>query len=321
MARRTPRDAEPYHSHWQRRVRSKAFKRSLAAALQGEINALSARSVKDVVDAELVRRTIREWDSSVVNAEVVADLLIRGHRALPRRLKRSRTSLLGLLDKQLVADIEAILKEDLELLPNAEAFIAKLMGQEFVRRLLTDVIFTAIVSFNQRVNPLFGAFTTSILEEQIKRFIRLFMPMLERQAIAFAVDERNQRILLDFTRVIVRQLLDEPLAHYSATAAALQGRALEDLIRDAVGNATLDALIRKAALLTWDDVYATIRNKCVGDVVQLDRHAGWLVERALDVILPALSEAPLVRFIGAEIALAAAGDGARPSRPRVVAAR
>ena len=311
MARGTREGSGSYHDYWQRRVRSKTFKHSLTAALRGELKALSAKTVKEVVDAEQVRRTIRQWDSSMVDAEVVADLLIRAQRALQRRLKRSRGSLLGLLDQPLVADVEAILREDIELTPHAEAFIAKLMHQEFVRGLLTDVIFTAIVSFNRRVNPFFGALTTSILEEQIKGFIRLFMPMLERQAIAFAVDKQNQRVLLDFTRVIVRQLLDEPLAHHADTLTAVQGRAFEEFIRHAVGNATLDKLTRKAALVTWDGIYKAIRDKRVGDVVQLDQHAGWLVDRFVDAVLPALAGAPLARFVSAEIALVAAADGTR----------
>jgi hypothetical protein len=172
--------------------------------------------------------------------------------------------------------------------------------------LFTDIIFTSIVSFYQKVNPLFGALTMRVLEDQIKGFIRLFMPMLQQQATAFAVSKENQRILLDFARAIVRQLLNEPLRHYAGMVSSGQRTKAEVFIRKAVGNAKLDSQIRKVALAAWDDLYAAIQNKTVGDLLRLEEHAGWLAARCVEVILPALSRPHILRFVAAEIALATA---------------
>ncbi|HXQ21731.1 MAG TPA: hypothetical protein VN812_08655, partial [Candidatus Acidoferrales bacterium] len=142
--------------YWERRIRSKAFKRDLAAAVAREITGLSAQRVKDVIDARQVRVLIQNWGNRLIDREVVADLIIQGNRRMNRRLRRQRGSLLSVLDPQLVDDIEALMRAGMELSPDLEDFVAHVMQQEFVRRLFTDIIFTAIVSFNQRVNPLFG---------------------------------------------------------------------------------------------------------------------------------------------------------------------
>ena len=45
------------------------------------------------------------------------------------------------------------------------------------------------------------------------------MPMLQAQAIAFAVDRANQRAVLDFARAVARQLLAMPIGRYASAAS------------------------------------------------------------------------------------------------------
>ncbi|MBI4514443.1 MAG: hypothetical protein HY699_01325 [Deltaproteobacteria bacterium] len=300
-----------HERYWQKRVHSKPFKRALAAALAQELRALAATRVKDVLDAEPVRSAIREWDSRMVNRELVAELIIRSHRRLGERAARQGQSLRRWLDPQLVADIDAILKEEMTVPHHVEDLIANLMQQEFVRKLFTDIIFTAIVSFYEKVNPFFGAIAMRALEEQIKSFIRLFMPMLQQQATAFAVSRENQRSLLDFARAIMRQLLDEPVGNFAATASAGQRQKAEALIRKAAGNAKLEATMHSAALALWDEVYKAVRDKRVGELVRLDEHATQFAERSVAAIVAALTRPHLLRLVAAETALAAAAPPGR----------
>lgn len=297
----------PQDRYWERRIRSKAFKRDLAAAVAREINALSVRRVKDVINPRPVRALIQSWGKRLIDREVVAELIIQGNRRMNRRLRRQRGSLLSVLDPQLVDDIEALMRAAMELSPDLEDFVAHVMQQEFVRRLFSDVIFTAIVSFNQKVNPLFGAIAMRVMEEQIRGFIDLFMPALQRQAIAFAVNRSNQRVLFDFTRSIIRQLLNEPLRNYAGLASPGQQAELEALIREAVGNAQLESLIRATAVAAWDDFYAAVRDKPVGELLRLDEHARWLAERCVEMILPALRRPHILQFVAVEMALATPG--------------
>lgn len=290
--------------HWEARIRSGEFKRALTALAARELKDVARRRVSDVIDARFVRTMIRELDARVIDRAIVADLVVEVNRRVRARLAGAERSLLDLLDRRLVADIASTLETAMEFPSGGEAFAATLMRQEFVRSLFTDIIYTAIVSFNERVNPLFGAFATRALEDQIKGFIDRFMPMLQAQAIAFAVERRNQRIVLAFAQSVVRLLLDVPVAQYAALAASAGGKPAEAVIRTAVNNAKLGALVREAALAVWDDFYAAVRNRRIGELLRLEAHADWLAARAVEVLLPLLSRPHVRRFIAAEIALA-----------------
>jgi hypothetical protein len=322
MPKRKSGGAEASDRYWEKRLRSKAFRRDLTGAIGAELRALGGEKIKDVLDAKLVRRLITEWDPGLIDRDIVASLVIQGNRSVLGRLQRRGDSLLGLLDEQLVADFDALLDEDVDLSADAEDFVANLMQQEFVRRLFTDIIFTSIVSFYRKVNPLFGAVAMRVLEEQIKGFIGLVMPMIVKQATSFAVSQANQRVVLDFTRSIVRELLDEPLPSYTAMISAGQRKKAEAFVRKAVKSDKLDALIRETAVATWDDLYRALRNRKVGDLLRLEEHAGWLAERIVELVLPALARPGFVQLVASEVALAGRETPqALPVSPRRRAAR
>jgi hypothetical protein len=54
-----------------------------------------------------------------------------------------------------------------------------------------------------------------MLQDQIKGFIGLFMPTLQRQAVAFVTSRGNQTLVIDLLRATARQLLAEPLSRYA----------------------------------------------------------------------------------------------------------
>jgi hypothetical protein len=314
--RRPTDQAQSNVQYWERRLRSAGFKRALTAVVQRELTALAHQRVKDVVDAELVGSMIREWDTRMIDRARLADLVVEGTRQAvhKRRPKRGRR----LLDAELVADIDALVREGFVLSADAEDAIAAIMRQDFVRGLFTDIIFSAIVSFYQRVNPLFGAMTMRVLEEQIKGFIRFFMPMLQRQATAFIVNQANQRVAADFVSAVLRQLLEQPLPRYAETMTTEQRRKLEALIRDAMANAELEAVVRQATLAAWDDVYALIKEKRVGDLVRLEEQTGWFAERCIEFIVPALLRPHILEFLAVEMTAAArmTGVGTSGRAPR-----
>ena len=306
MPRKVAGRSTPHHRSWKQRLQSKAFKRTFTTVLTAEFKSLATLPVASVLDAKLVRELIAQCGAHMMNREAVADLVVDINRRAGKRLNRRRESLLELLDPALVADIDALLDEEVAVTESVEDFIAALMRQEFIQRLFTDVVFTAIVSFNKRVNPLFGALAVQVLEEQIKGFIRLFMPMLQRQATAFAINPANQRMLLNFTRAIIRQLLNEPLSHYAAMVSTGQRRKGEALIRTALTDPRIEPSLASAAVAAWDDLYAVIRDRKVGDLLRLDEHAHWLAERSVEMILPALLRPQLLQFVADEMARAAA---------------
>ena len=299
------------NDYWTKRIRSTAFKRSLTGALQTEIRALADARVQDVLDPTLIRGIIAEWDARIVSPATIAELVIQGNRRATTRLRRRVESLSDLIEERRLDDIDALLRQFAALPPNAEDLISGIMEQEFMRRLFTDLIFTAIVNFNQKLNPFFGAAAMRALEEQIKGFIRLFMPMLQQQAIAFATSRTNQRLVLDLTRAVIRRLLDEPLRHYLLKTTAAQRRHGDAFIRRAATDEKLVALIRSAAVAMWDDLYGAIKQKRLGEVLQLAENSRWLAERCVEFVLPVLARPAVRDWLASEASVAAPSTRSR----------
>lgn len=312
MLTNKPGEAEGDERYWAQRIRSPAFRRDLEGLITRELEALSRERVGDVINRDVVRKIIQEWDSKIINEQLVADLMIAASGRVATRLKKRRASVRATIDPQLAADLEALLQQRMRLSRRAEDLVAAIMRQEFVRRLFSDIIFTSIVAFHEKANPLFGGIAVRLMQGQIKGFIDLFMPMLQKQAIAFAVTKENQRILLDFVRAIIRHLLDAPLADYAKMVSSWQKRRMSALIRKAVADAArsakLEQLVREMALAVWDGVYRDVWDKRVGDVLRLEAHVGWLAQRCLDAVMPVLSRPAMVQFVAAEFALAAAAQ-------------
>ncbi len=302
--------------YWAKRVRSKAFRQDLAQLFAAELRALSAVRFKDLVDPAAVRRAIASWDRQLIDAEAVGDVAVAVQRSARKRLVRQRASAAQLLGSAFVARIEALLAAPAQASEDLEASLNRLVQQEFVTSLLTDLVFTSISTFYQRVNPLFGAFAMRTMEEQIKAFIRRVMPMLQQRVTAFALSRDNQRLAQQFGQSIARQILAEPLGHYAAMLSAQQDRQVEALLRVAVASAEIDALGRRVAMALFDDLYAAVRNRKVGDLLRLERHTHALGEQLADAALPLLSRPGVVAFVAAESARAATPDAVAPPKAR-----
>ena len=205
------RSAAARDDYWKKRLASPAFRRTLSAAIAAELRAVGRLRVGQMLDPRIVRDVIRHWDVRVADQAALAEVVIAANRRGGRRLAAHRESLVDLLDPTFVAELERVIDAGLELTGRGRGFLTALIEREFVRGLFTDLIFTALVAFQRRANPLFGGLAVRALEDQIKGFIGLFMPMLQKQAVAFALDRANQRAVLDLTRAVARHLLAMPI--------------------------------------------------------------------------------------------------------------
>lgn len=303
MARKTTERSNPLQDYWGTRLRSSSFRRTLKDLIARELRELAGAKLRDVVDPGAVRKTIAGLKIDLVAPEVVAEVILLGNRRLGERLQRHGASILGALDPAIAADIESLLDEDVDLSGQVENFAGQIMRQEFILRLFTDILFTSIASFYQKVNPLFGALTVRMLEDQIKGFIRLFLPMVQRQVTAFALDPGNRRLLLELARAVVRQVLDEPLRSYATMVSSRQRKKAESLLRKAVAHPDLETVIRDLALRMWNDFYEMTSAKSVGAILRIGDHADWLAEQVAAFLLPALERPEAIRFVAGELAL------------------
>ncbi len=265
---------------------------------------MSRRRLREVIDRSALRTVIRGWEETILDERVVADLVIGARRRVGARLRKQSASLRGRLGARLAADIDALVHEGVRLSQHGEELIADTMRQEFVRRLFSDLVFTSLMAFQEKVNPLFGGITMRLLEERIRGFIDLFMPLLQEQATAFAVSEHNQRVLRDFFRSIISHLLDAPLSHYAGLTASEQTKKIETLLRavilDAAADGKMQALMRDMAVALCDDVFAIIGDRRVGELLRLDEHAEWIAERAAEALVPLLRSPGVLQFITRE---------------------
>jgi hypothetical protein len=309
MAARSSTEAKAYRRYWTDRVQSEEFMCALQSVLEEEFRALAGQKVGDLVDADAVAELIRRWDRTV-SQRVVAEMVVEVSRLLAQELSEKKTSVRGLLDSRIAGDLDAILERKIVLSERAEDFISGLMQREFVQTLFTDIIHTSIVAFYKRVNPLFGAVATSMLEDQIKGFIRLFMPMVQRQATAFVIDEKNRALFSEFSRSITRELMREPLPDLTVFLSTGRSKRAEALVKKFVASSKMRALVRDMTLAVWDGVYHRLQKRKLGDVLMLDKQAGWFAERGVEMILPALSRPHLRQFVEKELQLAAQQPGA-----------
>lgn len=306
MARRRAAPQPPRSAYWARRVRSISFKRALHALIAVELRSIAGRRIAEVVDPAAVRRTLRKLEIGALDRDALGELLIAVEHRFNTRLRREPRSLLAILGPELAPDVEALLTADIHLPPFVDDFVAGMLDQEFVRKLLTDLIFTAIGAFNRRVNPLFGAVATHMLEDQIKGFIRWFMPTLQRQAVAFATSGTNQRLVVEFSRAFLRQLLDAPVSHFAELPSPGQRRRAEALLRKALRTKQADAALRRAATQAWDDLYRSLAHRSVGEVLDVSACADAATEAVIAGLRELFARDAVAHFVAAEIERAAA---------------
>jgi hypothetical protein len=292
-----------FHGYWTRRVRSPGFRRELAAMLAGELRSLAQKKVGAVVDAKRVRRRIERREGRAIDQRVLAELIGEVGDAVVRELRKTHRSARDLMDDDVAGVVDALL-EEAPILAHAEELITKVMQQELVRDVLTDVIHSSIVSFNERINPLFGGMAMMMLERQIKSFIGLFLPMVLEQATAFVIDRRNRELFADFARAIVRGLLEEPLPRLFPPPSTGSTKKSPDLVGALMRSPELGTLDRQMKLAVWNAVFARLRNRKVGDVLLLEENADRMAADAVELLLPFLLQPSVVGFLERELLLA-----------------
>lgn len=299
---------------WLTRLNSASFQKALTAALDEEIRNLGTLTLAQVVEPSLVHEAIDGWRMGFLDPKHAVELLVAANDVVVEILRRSGLTPQDLLGAHSAKEMESLLFGDGELSEGAEGFVADLMQQEFTRQLFTEIIFTSIVSFNKKLNP-FGSFAMRAMEDQIKGFIRLFMPMVQNQAAAFAVD--NQEALRDLATKMLREAWRQPLGDFLRAPSAKRRAAATTLLRHALTNATLEELSRTAAHAVWDSICTSFGKHTLGEVLDLDRHTRSIAEKGAEVILPLLGHPAIAAFLHDQSTLAVEPTGPGKTSRRV----
>lgn len=316
MASRRKSSGEATSGRWQQRLAARELRVGLEAAIEKELRHVAGLKLEELVEPEAVHGWIDAFDTAAIDEKHLTDLIAAASDAIAGVLRESKRCGSELLGAHAGAQIETLLFDTDGASEGLEDLITSLMHQEFTRQLFTEIVFTSIVSFNKKVNP-FGGFAMRAMEDQIKGFIRLFMPMIQSQAAAFAVD--NQAAVLELTRKLIGEALQRPLAEQVRDPSAKRRAAGTALLRHALKNTQLEKLSRDAAHAAWDAIWAKAGKLTVGALVHLDKHAQALANGLVEVILPWLAHPPLLEWIAGEIAAGSeeeATAAVAPTRPR-----
>lgn len=274
---------------WRRRIGSASCRRDLERAVHDEIVAASSLRIGELVDAGAVRAALAGIAPQLARPAATAKLFVDINRQVEKRLRAERRSIDETLGPELRAEIEALLDEEL---PNPEALeeiLAQVIRQRFVRKLFAELIHSAIISFNKRVNPLFGGITAAVLEDQIRAFIELGMPMLQEQAVAFALRPANQQFAVDLARSLIRGVMAEPLGDLVPQSSAGQRKRIETLVKKVLESERLHAAAPVLARRFWDDLYPRLRNMRFGELVDAERVAETLSAPIAAALIAVLS--------------------------------
>lgn len=195
---------------WLARLRAPQGRRALRQLVRDEIADAGSERLRDLVDERQVRAAISGWDTDSLKAPQVARAAVRVAGRVEKRLRKQRRSIEDVAGAEVMDELHALLDAELPNPQALEEILAHTLRQEFVRKLFAELIHSAILAFNKRVNPIFSSFTASMLDDQIRSFIALGMPMLQEQAVAFALSRANQTFVVDLARSLIRAVLAEP---------------------------------------------------------------------------------------------------------------
>jgi len=300
-------------SYWAKRVGTRAFAASLRDAIEAELTHLATVPFGELIERKPIADLIDAWQPTPAERKQLAKLVLVGGDAVRDELRRHPASPRDLLGPQARIHIEALLLDTEG--GAGEDFVADLMQQEFARQLFTEIVFTSIVSFNKKVNPLFGSFAMRAMEDQIKGFIRLFMPMIQTQAAAFA--RENRGALHELVTQMSNEALARPLREHLPPPTQARRAAAAALVQHALDNDDLGALAKQAAQAAWNSIHAAVRDEPLGKLLPLARHAAAIATQGTDLLLVLLRHTPILQWLEDEMNRSKGDDGVAPPRKPV----
>ncbi len=313
MPRSVTKSSRDDATYWQARLRSSDFRKRLESVVLDELAALGRLRVREVIDVRQVRRSLRAMPARLFDRDILADLVIDLQRRSIARLEKYPGSLRQVLGERVAREIEASVLPDAEAPAELRQAMENLVRQEFVGAMLTDLVFTSLLAFNERINPLFGVFAMRSLEDQIKSFIRAVLPMLQDRIVTFAFSPRNQKIAENLSRTIVRQLMAGRISAFVASQSPYQRSQAERLARELIHSDKVEALSRTLALSWFDDFYAAAQGRRIGELIDLELHGRVLAKTIVSGVIEVLARNSVTALVAAEVARAH-GTKSPPSR-------
>ncbi|MCE9500726.1 MAG: hypothetical protein K8R21_09530 [Leptospira sp.] len=137
----------------------------------------------------------------------------------------------------------------------SKQLLVKLLNQEAIRDLLANIIESAIVEFNKKINPFFGAIQATGIDKQIKTFLYPFLPALLEKIADFVFNspagEEGRKMIKNTAKILLTAEFSEVIGPTSAELSELQGNF--EKLKTSVSN---DRILEDSAAL----FYTNFRN-------------------------------------------------------------
>lgn len=102
--------------------------------------------------------------------------------------------------------LKAILLQPVEI---PKETLEELIDQPVIRELFTTIIYSSIINFWKKINPLLGAVAAAAAEKQIRDFIQPFMPTVISMSVDFLTDEKNNDMMMELNGSVFDILMEQ----------------------------------------------------------------------------------------------------------------
>jgi len=186
-----------FNKYWQERTSSEEFKSDLKKLVNGISDEILELTIEKVVDElnECIKQTNLEQDGTVIGQLAKSFILSYGQPSLSE-IESKNLSVSQLLEKPTLKAWRDLLDRPVVL---PEETLDSILEQPAIKELLINIIHDAIIAFNKKYNPLYGAMAIFGVDKQIKEFLKPFMDKVTAICRKFLLDEKNSKLFQDFT--------------------------------------------------------------------------------------------------------------------------
>lgn len=87
--------------------------------------------------------------------------------------------------------------------------LEEIIDQPAIRELLNTIIYSSIINFWKKINPLLGAVAATAAEKQIRDFIKPFLPTAIEMIVEFLTEEKNHDMMIELNGSVFDILLEQ----------------------------------------------------------------------------------------------------------------
>lgn len=199
-------------NYWENRVKEKNFRNNINQLVKDLYNEFIDLKIEEIADGLL--EGVEKSDPASHNvfvSSLVNALIVDSTPIIKENIERRNLSINDVLSDDSLQSWRAVVTQPVDL---PKETIQAVIEQDAVKELFINVIHDAIIGFNKKFNPLFGAVSALGLDKQIKEFLVPFMDSVTGMATEFMTDNKNKGMFQEFAGKIFDMVIKEKPEKY-----------------------------------------------------------------------------------------------------------